>query len=582
MEWSILQTKLYIPQTRPQFVPRPRLIERLDEGLHTGRKLTLISAPAGFGKTTLVSHWLSQSKVPAAWFSLDERDNDLIRFLVYFTTALQTLPIAKGASVGEGVLAGLQSSQPPPIESILTALLNEITAIPDKFTLTLDDYHLIEAEPVDHALTFLLEHLPPQMHLVLATREDPPLPLARLRVRDQLTELRAADLRFTPAEAAGFLNQVMGLNLSEDEIAALETRTEGWIAGLQMAALALQGTPSSAQVRADTADFIRAFTGSHRFVFDYLVEEVLQGQTEHVRSFLLQTSILDRLTGPLCDAVCSTHIPHGSREAAVAGLEDGREILGALERENLFVVPLDDQRQWYRYHHLFADVLQARLMKEQPDQIPGLHRRASAWYEQNGQLFDAIRHALAAKDFEQAAGLVELAWPATGRRFQSATLLDWVEALPDELLRARPVLSVGYAWALLDDGELEAAEAHLIDAERWLDRAAEPIADINEQQEAPASEMVVVYEEGFRSLRESIFAARAYLALAFGDVPAAMENAQRALALLPEEEHYWRGMATLFQGLAHWTGGELEAAHRSVLDSVANLQRAGNLHFLLR
>ena len=261
------------------------------------------------------------------------------------------------------MLATLQSPQPPPTESMLTALLNEITTIPDDFVLVLDDYHVIDAKPVDEALAFLLEHLPPQMHLVIATREDPHLPLARLRARGQLTELRAADLRFTPAEAAEFLNQVMGLDLSAEDIAALETRTEGWIAGLQMAALSMQG-------RADTASFIQAFTGSHRFVLDYLVEEVLQRQPERVRSFLLQTAILDRLCGPLCDAV--------------TGQEDGREMLEALERGNLFVVPLDDERQWYRYHHLFADVLQAHLLEEQPDQVSALHRRASEWYEQNG------------------------------------------------------------------------------------------------------------------------------------------------------------------------------------------------------
>ena len=334
-----------------------------------------------------------------------------------------------------------QSPQPPPIESILTALLNEITTIPDNFVLVLDDYHVIDAKPVDAcSRPFLLEHLPPQMHLVIATREDPQLPLARLRARGQLTELRAADLRFTPAEAAEFLNRVMGLNLSAEDIAALETRTEGWIAGLQLAALSMQG-------REDIASFIQAFTGSHRFVLDYLVEEVLQRQPEHVRSFLLQTAILDRLCAPLCNAVTER--------------EDGREMLDALERGNLFVIPLDDQRQWYRYHHLFADVLQAHLMEAQPDQVSSLHQRASAWYEQNGLPPDAIRHALAAEDFERAAGLIELAWSAMDISYQSSTWLGWVKALPDGLIRARPVLSVGYAWALLDGGELEASEARL-------------------------------------------------------------------------------------------------------------------------
>ena len=460
MSTPILATKLYIPPPRPKVVLRPRLIERLNEGLFR-RKLTLISAPAGFGKTTLVSEWVAGCERPVAWLSLDEGDNDPTRFLTYLVAALQTI----AAKIGAGVLAVLQSPQPPPIESILTALLNEIATIPDHFILVLDDYHVIDSKPIDHALTFLLEHLPPQMHLVITTREDPQLPLARLRARGQLTELRAADLRFTPAEAADFLNQVMGLNLSAEDIAALETRTEGWIAGLQLAALSMQG-------REDIASFIQAFTGSHRFVLDYLVEEVLQHQPEHIRSFLLQTAILDRFCAPLCNAVTER--------------EDGKEMLDVLERSNLFLIPLDDQRQWYRYHHLFADVLQAHLMEAQPDQVSSLHQRASAWYERNGLRSDAIRHALAAQDFERAAGLIELAWPADEGSIQITTWLGWVKTLPDELVHTRPVLNVWYAYALLGSGEMEAAEARLKDAERWL----EPAEPMKVQLETPSVETV--------------------------------------------------------------------------------------------
>ena len=445
MSTSVLATKLYVPLPRPKVVFRLRLVARLDEGLY--HKLTLISAPAGFGKTTLVSEWVVSAERPVAWLSLDEGDNDLARFLAYLVAALQTVM----ADMGEGLLAMLRSPQPPSIETMLTALLNEIAATPNHFILVLDDYHILDAQSIDQALTFLLEHLPPQMHMVIATREDPQLPLARLRVQGQLTELRAADLRFTPSEAAEFLNQVMGLNLSAEAIAALETRTEGWIAGLQMAALSMQG-------RSDTASFIRAFTGSHRFVLDYLVEEVLQRQPEHVRSFLLQTAVLDRLSGSLCDAV--------------TGREDGRGVLETLERGNLFVIPLDDRRQWYRYHHLFADVLQARLMEEWPGQVSALHRRASVWYEQNGLPSDAIRHALAAEDFERAADLIELAGPMVEESSQTATWLGWVRALPDELIHIRPVLSVWYAYALLGRGELEAAEARLTDAEQCLELMA--------------------------------------------------------------------------------------------------------------
>ena len=359
-------------------------------------------------------------------------------------------------------MAALQSPQPPPTEPLLTALINEIAAIPENFVLILDDYHLIDAKPVDDALIFLLERQPPQMHLVIATREDPPLPLARYRARGQMTELRAADLRFTPAEAAEFLNRVMGLHLSDGDVAALETRTEGWIAGLQLAALALQGSLST-QGQPDTSHFIRSFTGSHRFVLDYLVEEVLQQQTERIRSFLLQTSILERLSGPLCDAVTEQ--------------KDGRGLLETLERGNLFIIPLDDQRQWYRYHHLFTEVLLAHALEEQPSQIPLLHKRASAWYEQNNLPAEAIRHALAARDFERAAGLIEKTYPAMDASFQSATWLGWVRKLPDEVVRARPVLSFDYARALMDRGEFEAGKSWLEDSRttagrfsRWDDR----------------------------------------------------------------------------------------------------------------
>src|SRR5947207_11412153 len=428
MPTPILTTKLYIPRLRPNAVIRLRLLGRLNEGLH--RKLTLISAPAGFGKTTLVSAWVERIERPVAWLSPDKEDNDPARFLTYLVATLQTIAV----TIGEGVLNALQSPQPPPPEAVLTALLNEIAAIPDHFILVLDDYHVLEAQPVDQALAYLVEHLPPQMHLVIATREDPDLPLARLRARGHLTELRATDLRFTASEAAAFLNQVMGLSLSTEDIAALEERTEGWIAGLQLAALSMQG-------HQDVPGFIRAFAGDHRYIVDYLVEEVLQRQPAPVRSFLLQTAILERLSGPLCDAV--------------TGQEEGNARLEALERGNFFVVPLDDTRHWYRYHHLFAEVLSARLLAEQPDQVATLHRRASAWYEQHGSTADAIRHALAAEDFERAADLVELAVPAMARSRQEATVLGWLKALPDELVRARPVLSVHYAGALLLHGVLE-------------------------------------------------------------------------------------------------------------------------------
>ncbi|MDQ3589057.1 MAG: LuxR C-terminal-related transcriptional regulator [Actinomycetota bacterium] len=465
------------------------------------------------------------------------------------------------ADLGAGVQSLLQSPQPLPTESVLTTLLNEVTTVPDNFVLVLDDYHVIDAEPTDDALAFLIDHLPPQMHLVIATREDPQLPLARLRAREQLTELRATDLRFTPEEAAEFLKEVMDLDLSTEDIAALESRTEGWIAGLQLAALSMQG-------RKDTAGFVQAFTGSHRFVLDYLVEEVLQQQPDRVHTFLLQTSILDRLNGPLCDAI--------------TGQEDSRGMLEALERGNLFVVPLDDERRWYRYHHLFANVLQARAMEEQPDQVAALHRRASEWHEHNGLPADAIRHALAAEDFERAADLVEVTWRAMDRSFQSATWLGWAKALPDELVRVRPVLSAGYGRALLDVGELEAAEARLRDAERWLDTTADMNQRPDERPEVPSAEMsvagmVVVDEEQFRSLPASIATARAAHAQALGDMSGAVKYARRALDLLPGGYYYEHGVLAALLGVAYWVSGDLEAAHRSFADFVANMRMAGNI-----
>ena len=549
----LLETKLYVPKWRTGLVPRARLIERLNRGAE--RKLTPVSAPAGFGKSTVLAEWVARtpaSERPAAWVSLDQSDNDPALFWAYFIAALQTVQSA----VGKSALSLLHSPQPPPIESVLTILINEINAIQDDFALILDDYHVIDAELVHVAVTFLVDHLPPQMHLVIASRSDPPLPLARLRGRGELTELRAADLRFTPDEAAAFLNDVMGLSLSAGDVAALEARTEGWIAGLQLAALSMRG-------REDVPGFIRAFAGDDRYIADYLVEEVLQRQPERVRSFLLQTSVLDRLSGPLCDAVTAQ--------------EDGKGTLESLERGNLFVVPLDDKRQWYRYHHLFADVLQAHSIEEQPDRVPTLHRRASEWYEQNGLPADAVRHALAGEDFERAAGLVELAALAMLGSSQEPTLLEWLKALPDELVRARPVLSVYYAFVSFVGEGFEAAEARLRDAERWLDATA----DTSERPEAPSAEMVVVDEERFRSLPGAISVARAYHAGALGDVPGTVKYARRALDLLPEDDYLGRGTAAAFLGIASWTSGDLEAAHRTFADGMASFQMAGNIPWVI-
>jgi len=435
MTASILVTKLFIPATRPELVHRPSLIKRLNDGLN--RKLTLISAPAGFGKTTLVSEWVDTLRLDApeekqienkiAWLSLDERDEDPTRFLVYLIAALRTID----ENIAKGVLSALQSAQPPPTEMTLTTLINEIAAIPDLIMLVLDDYHLIEAQPVHEALTFLLENQPPHLHLVITTREDPPLPLARLRVRGQLTELRAADLRFTSSEAAEFLNQVMGLDLTAEDITVLETRTEGWIAGLQLAAISIRG-------REDAASLIKSFTGSHRLVLDYLIEEVLSQQPESVQSFLLQTAILNRLTGSLCNAL--------------TGQGNGQATLEALERANLFIIPLDEERRWYRYHHLFADLLRQKLHQTHSDLVPEQHRRASKWYEQNKLGDDAIEHALASGDLERAGYLIEEIAEVMWECGEHVKLMGWLDRLSEEQLSAMPQIGIFHAWILHTTG----------------------------------------------------------------------------------------------------------------------------------
>ena len=547
MSTPILATKLFIPPARPSVVSRPRLMARLNEGLH--RRLTLLSAPAGFGKTTLVSEWLAALEGrPAAWLSLDEGDRDPTRFLAYLIAALQTVV----PTLGEGVLGALHSPPPPgsPLgpEALLTPLLNEIAALSHPLVLVLDDYHVVDAQAVDQALTFLLDHLPPQMHLVITTREDPPLPLARYRVRGQMTEVRATDLRFTPAEAAGFLNQVMGLNLSPAEVTALESRTEGWIAGLQLAALSMQG-------HQDVAGFIRAFAGDHRYIVDYLMEEVLHQQPASVQTFLLHTSILERLCGPLCEAVTQQ--------------SDGSARLELLGRGNFFVVPLDDKRLWYRYHHLFADVLHARLMEDQPDQIATLHQRASEWYAENGLPADAIRHALAAQDFGRAAGLIERVLPTMRQSRQETTVLGWLKALPDAVVRVRPVLSVHYAGGLLLHGESAGVEARLRDAEQWLETTTE-------RHDRPhLAGAVVVDEEEFRRLPATIALYRAAIALVMGDIASTMKYARQVLDLSAVDDHLRRGAAAGLLGLAYWTMGNLDGAHQAYADCMTSLQRAG-------
>ncbi len=548
MSAPIVTTKLYIPPLRPNSVVRPRLLARLNDGLH--HKLTLISAPAGFGKTTLASAWLARCGRPAAWLSLDSADNDPNRFLAYLIAALQAI----APTIGVDVMGLLQSSQPPTIDTLLPTLLNEIATMPQPAILVLDDYHLLDAAPIDQALAFLVEHLPPALHLVIVTREDPQLPMARLRARGHLTELRAADLRFTPTEATTFLAEVMHLDLSPADIAALEARTEGWITGLQLAALSMQG-------QQDTSGFIRAFAGDHRYILDYLVDEVLQRQPAATRSFLLQTSILERLYGPLCDAV--------------TGQAGGSMRLEALHRGNFFVIPLDDTRHWYRYHHLFAEVLVAHLRAEQPDDIALLHQRASAWYEQHNLVADAIRHAFAAEDFVHAANLIERVWQALRQSRQDATLLGWLSAIPGQVLDHRPTLSVAYAHVLLANGVFEGVEERLRAAEQCLNTQAAERAKSGDP--ATEAERSTGDTAASHQLPGTIAIARAGLALARGDVPATVTYAQQAFDLAPADEYLLRGAANGFLGLAAWARGDLAAAHDIFAQGMAMLQQAGNI-----
>ena len=536
MTIPILATKLYIPSPRPSVVLRPHLLERLNEGLHHGqrfgRKLTLISAPAGFGKTTLVSEWVARSKQPTAWLSLDEGDNDPTRFLSYLVAALRTIT----ANIGEGVLGVLQSAQPPPTETILTALLNDISTVSNNVILVLDDYHVLDAKPVDDALTFLLDHLPPQIHIVIATREDPPLPLARLRARGQMIELRATALRFTTAEAADFLNRVMGLNLSVEDIAGLEARTEGWIAGLQLAAISLQG-------HEDAANFISSFTGSHHFVLDYLVEEVLRQQPDHIQTFLLRTSILDRMCGPLCDAVL----------LALAG--SGQETLEYLEHANLFIIPLDNERRWYRYHHLFAELLRQRLHQSTtspPGHVVGdvtdLHHRASQWYEDHGLELEAFHHATAAHDVASAERLIEGEGVPLYFRGAGAPVLRWLESLPMAALNARPSLWVTYASALMTTGQHTAVEEKLQAAEKALQGA-----DLDDETQ---------------DLVGRIASMRATLAIIQHDIEAIITQSRRALEYLDPNNVPARTAANWTLGYAYQLQGDRPAASRAYADVI--------------
>jgi len=507
---ELLTTKLFIPRPRKNLVARPRLVERLNAGVD--KKLTLIAAPAGYGKTTLLSEWIPNSPRCVTWFSIDEGDNDPVKFWAYFTKSLQRLR----AEIGEGALSLLQSPQPLPVTSILTTLINDLTAFQDPFAVVLDDYHMIDSQAIHDGLTFLIDHLPKNMHLVVTTRIDPPLPLARIRAHDDLTELRANNLRFSVEEAAEFLGQAMGLNVSAEEIAVLEARTEGWIAGLQIAALSMQGDE-------DIPGFIRAFSGSHRHILGYLADEALNRRPKGTLNFLLQTSILDRLCGPLCDAV--------------TGESGGQAILKNLEHANLFITPLDDEGRWYRYHHLFAEVLQARLQQAYSDQVLELHRRASVWLEQNSLTAEAINHAIIGGDSAQAARLVEKLVSIKWQTGEIKTLQKWLSAIPRASWQAHPRLWLVQAWVAMTVGDF-------VEGDKNLKAAEEALASLD--------------KEFAQYLRPEVLAVRASYASLTQD-PSAVELAERALGELPED--YWmRGMLVVFLAAAYYSAGDLDIA----------------------
>jgi LuxR family maltose regulon positive regulatory protein len=534
METPLLRTKLYVPPPRPDLVVRQRLVARLDEGLRVGHRSTIISAPAGFGKTTLLSEWVAGLDRPVAWVSLDEEDNDPTRFLRYLGAALtQAAPgLAGPPAVGPSTS----------FESILVPLINQLTDRTTPLILVLDDYHLITNAAIDEAIIFLVDNAPPALHVVIATRADPSFPLPRWRARRQLLEIRADDLRFTPEETAAFLQATLDLDLDDRDLDALDDRAEGWIAALQLVAISLRG-------QADASSFVEALSGSHRHVLDYLVEEVLQRQEPAVRSFLLRTSILERFSAALCDAVLD------------ADQASARQVLSKLEQDNLLLVPMDDERRWHRYHRLFRDFLRARLEMEQPDLAPVLHRRAARWYAENDVIDDAVHHALAADDHQLAGTLIASTYPAMLQRGEVATLKRWVEALPEALRRSDPALMLAHAWTRVVTLDVDDMEDCLAE----LEELVEMKADLTPEERTAG--------------RGEILTIRTSHAFSMGDMEATIETAEQALAQLPEEDGVLRSAVVQNLANAYDFLGQLEAASEAFAHAIAEGHRSGN-HFL--
>jgi len=540
---QLLTTKLHRPPVRPDLAARPRLIGRLDAGLDAGGKLSLLAAPAGSGKTTLVSQWLQQRQLPSAWLSLDERDNEPDRFLNYVAAALRQIGVKVGQIDLSLPLAGW-----PPFELLLTALINDIAAAPHNFILVLDDFHTIDAGLIHQLLDFLIEHQPAQMHLVLTTRADPALNLSRLRVRGQITEIGAADLKFSQAEVSYFFNELLGFDLRPDQLALLESRTEGWIAGLQLAALSMRGQP-------DLHDFIASFSGDDRYLLAYLTEEVLSRQPETNQTFLRRTSLLPRLCGPLCDSLLPELLQG----------QTGQQMLEALERQHLFIIPLDNKRGWYRYHQVFADFLYHQLNQTEPDRIPLLHRRAALWFEQHGLVEEAIDHTLAAQDFEHAAVLIEGHFEPMLRRNETSRLISWLRQLPQTLHRTRPLLPLAWAW-------LNVVQAQFDQAEAWVQKTEAALLD------TPVDPDTAAQAPGLsrQALAGHIAAIRATVAINLGYGPdQVISLARQALHHLPPDNALLRAVTMLNLGDAYAARHDLEAARQAFIEAVLLGQEAG-------
>jgi LuxR family maltose regulon positive regulatory protein len=549
-----------VPAPRRQLVDRPRLIDRLGFSADNAPRLLLVAAPAGFGKTTLLSQWLARNtsaagsrasiaQPRAAWLSLDRGDNDVSQFVTHLVAAVRTTDSAVAAQAA----ALLDADPNGASEVVLASFVNELHDQPEAMVLALDDYHVIDAPAVHEVVTFLLDSLPPHVTIALSTRVDPPLPLARLRSRGELVEIRAADLRFSHGEAEAFLNRAMNLALGATDIGALVDRTEGWAAGLQLAALSARGHVDEGDQA--MSEFVTAFTGSHKFVLDYLVEEVLAAQPVEIRDFLLETSVLPQLTGSLCDAL--------------TGREDGQQTLERLERENLFVIPLDDERQWYRYHHLFADALRSRLSVHAPERVSDLHRASGRWHGERDLFDDAIASALAGGDTDYAGEIFELALPGLRQARKNRALLEWLRALPEELVRQHAILAATFAWSRLTEGDLDGVEAWLEAAEVALAAGAAPPS-----LAAHSAETIQIRDAELRALPATIEMYRASVAQARGDVEGTLTHARRALELAGPQDHMAKAGASGFLGLAAWAAGDLQTAVDRFSECVTSLHAA--------